>query len=105
MANAAANVLAGKLSALYPPGQPEIIKAAGAGIDLPAILTGKAVPGAAEIAKLKELKVPYEFSSFLGYRITNLYDFFMLFVIMSGIAAFLLFLLTSWLKKLMTAEK
>jgi POT family proton-dependent oligopeptide transporter len=105
MANAAANVLAGKLSALYPPGQPEIIKAAEAGIDLPAILTGKIVPGAAEIVKLKELKVPYEFSSFLGYTITNLYDFFMLFVIMSGIAAVLLFVLTSWLKKLMTAEK
>ena len=37
----------------------------------------------------------------LGYHITNLYDFFMLFVIMSGVAAIILFALSSWLQKLM----
>jgi proton-dependent oligopeptide transporter, POT family len=42
-------------------------------------------------------------TSFLGYQITNLYDFFMLFVFMSGIAAFLLFLLTRKLQKMMVS--
>lgn len=38
---------------------------------------------------------------FLGYEIATMYDFFMLFVIMSGVAAVILFLLSSRLKKLM----
>jgi proton-dependent oligopeptide transporter, POT family len=105
MANAAANVLAGKLSALYPPGPAEIKKAGTAGIDLPSILTGKAVPTTEQIAKLNELEVPYHFQTVLGYQINNLYDFFMLFVIMSGIAAMILFLLTRWLGKMMHGLK
>jgi len=40
-------------------------------------------------------------TSFLGFQITNLYDFFMMFVIMSGIAAALLLLLTKKLQKMM----
>lgn len=39
--------------------------------------------------------------NFMGYQITTLYDFFMLFVVMSGIAAVILFLLSSLLKKMM----
>lgn len=42
-----------------------------------------------------------EAKSFLGYRVENLFDFFMLFVFMSGIAAIILFLLSSKLKKMM----
>jgi POT family proton-dependent oligopeptide transporter len=40
-------------------------------------------------------------TSFLGYQITNLYDFFMLFVGMAGVASLILFLLSSKLKKMM----
>jgi len=101
MANAAANVLAGKLSALYPPGPAEAIKAEKAGIELAPILNGSVTPSADQIAKLKELEIPFHYSSFLGFEIHNLYDFFMLFVVMSGVAAFILFLLTKWLKKMM----
>ncbi|HIZ06061.1 MAG TPA: peptide MFS transporter [Candidatus Phocaeicola gallistercoris] len=39
--------------------------------------------------------------SFLGYQIENLYDFFMLFVFMSGTAAVILFLLSGKLHKMM----
>jgi POT family proton-dependent oligopeptide transporter len=63
LANAAANKLAGVLSALYP-----------------------------ENGKITE---------FLGYKMANLYDFFMLFVAMAGIAALILFLLTKKLKQMM----
>lgn len=67
LANAAANKLAGVLSALYP-----------------------------EAGKT---------TSFLGYKMTNLHDFFMLFVGMAGIAALALFLLTGQLKKMMHVNK
>jgi len=37
----------------------------------------------------------------LGYQISNLYDFFLVFVVMSGIAALLLFFLSYWMEKKM----
>lgn len=40
-------------------------------------------------------------TSIVGYQITNLYDFFLVFVVMSGIAAVLLFILTYWMEKKM----
>ena len=40
-------------------------------------------------------------TSFLGYTMTNLYDFFILFVVMSGVASIILFALSKWLQKLM----
>ena len=40
-------------------------------------------------------------TSFLGYQITNLYDFFLLFVVMCGVAAAILFVLSRWLEKKM----
>ena len=43
--------------------------------------------------------------SILGYHITTLYDFFMLFVIMSGVAAIILFGMNKWLQKLMNGVK
>ncbi|MBB6498303.1 peptide MFS transporter [Pedobacter cryoconitis] len=42
--------------------------------------------------------------TFMGYTIKNLYDFFMLFVVMAGIASLLLFFLTKWLQKTMNAK-
>ena len=40
-------------------------------------------------------------TSFVGFKITNLYEFFILFIIMSGVAAAILFILSSWLEKRM----
>jgi POT family proton-dependent oligopeptide transporter len=105
MANAAANVVAGKLSALYPPGPAEFKKAGESGIDLPAILSGTKTVTTEQISKLKELEIPYQFNSFLGYQINNLYDFFILFVIMAGLASAILFLLNKWLLKMMHGMK
>ena len=42
--------------------------------------------------------------SFLGYQVENLYDFFMLFVFMSGSAAVVLFLLSGKLQKLIDSK-
>ena len=38
-------------------------------------------------------------TSFIGFKISNLYEFFILFIIMSGVAAAILFVLSSWLEK------
>jgi POT family proton-dependent oligopeptide transporter len=105
MANAAANVLAGKLSALYPAGPGEVKKAAEAGINLQDILSGKTPATSAQIDALKKLEIPYTYNSILGYQINNLYDYFIMFVIMAGIAALILFFLTSWLQRLMKEEE
>jgi POT family proton-dependent oligopeptide transporter len=66
LANAAANKLAGVLSALYPDGKT---------------------------------------TSFLGYQMNNMYDFFMLFVFMAGAASIILFFLSKQLQKMMHGEK
>jgi len=71
LANAAANKFAGTLSALIPP-----------------------TAGAEASAD------PIVYPTFLGYQITNLYEFFMLFIVMTGVAAGILFLLSSWLQKM-----
>lgn len=63
LANAAANKLAGVLSALYP-----------------------------ENGKV---------TAFMGYQMNNMYEFFMLFVFMAGIASLILFLVTKKLQKMM----
>ncbi|HSN48778.1 MAG TPA: peptide MFS transporter [Flavobacterium sp.] len=71
LANAAANKFAGTLSALIPP-----------------------------TAGVEATTEPLVYPTFLGFQITNLYEFFMLFVIMTGIAAAILFVLSSWLQKM-----
>ena len=75
LANAAANKFAGTLSALIPP-------------------SGDAV----------DPNVPVVYPSFAGFQITNLYEFFMLFIVMTGIAAAILFVLSSWLQKMMNEK-
>lgn len=70
LANAAANKFAGTLSALIPPT-----------VD----------PASAE---------PVVYPSIFGIQITNLYEFFMLFIVMTAVAAGILFLLSAWLEKM-----
>ncbi len=43
---------------------------------------------------------PVEYPSFLGFQITNLYEFFTLFIVMTGVAAGILFVLSRILQKL-----
>lgn len=72
LANAAANKLAGTLSALIPPGAGEEAAAAAEG-----------------------------YPKIMGYEITNLFEFFNIFIIMSGAAAIILFVLYRRLLKMM----
>jgi POT family proton-dependent oligopeptide transporter len=70
LANAAANKFAGTLSALIPP---------------------TAEAGSTE---------PIIYPSIFSIQITNLYEFFMLFIIMTAVAAGILFILSAWLEKM-----
>jgi len=104
MANAGANVFAGKLSALYPPGTHEILQAKEKGVDLSSILSGQA-PTAEQVKILADNNILYKYSSFMGFTIHNLYEFFMLFVVLSFVAALILFFLTWWLEKMMHGKR
>lgn len=93
LATAAGNKLAGVLSALYPPGPGEFAKAAKEGINLPNILNGTTQATADVTAKLSSLELTSHWPTFLGFQITSLYDFFMIFVGMSAVASLILFVL------------
>ena len=54
---------------------------------------------------LSSLYPDHKTTSFLGYTMSNLYDFFMLFVVMAGIASVILFALSKQLQKLMRGVK
>ena len=101
LANAAANKLAGTLSALYPPGQGEFTQAAKEGIDLPGILNHTANATQAQLAKLQQLGIRTEWPTLLGNQITNLYQFFTIFLTTSLVAAIVLFIIYRRLSKMM----
>lgn len=104
LANATANKAAGQLSALYPPSGAEYALAAQNGIDeatYRGLLEGTVQPTEEQKAKAAEVSLPLEFPTFLGSPVTDLYQFFMLFVGMSGIAGLILFGLSFPLKKMM----
>ncbi|NSL88914.1 peptide MFS transporter [Chitinophaga solisilvae] len=105
LANAAGYALAGTLGALLPPTADKFQKAQEAGIDLKAVLDGTITATAQQLDKLHELKLATHYPTFAGFTIHNLYEFFMVFVILPGGAAVLLFLSTSFLKKWMHGVK
>jgi POT family proton-dependent oligopeptide transporter len=101
LATAAGNKLAGVLSGLYPPGPGEFKKAADAGINLPEILNNAGKASADVITKLKELEIPYQWPSFLGIQINDLYSFFMIFVVLSAASSIILFFIYRRLTRMM----
>jgi len=101
LATAAGNKLAGVLSGLYPPGPGEFKKAADAGINLPEILNNAGKASADVVAKLKELEIPYQWPTFLGIQINDLYSFFMIFVVLSAASSILLFFIYRRLTRMM----
>jgi proton-dependent oligopeptide transporter, POT family len=100
LSTSAANKFAGLLSSLYPPTEPEMQIAQKAGIDLQSILnkTQELTPQIA--AKLNELNLPAKYPEILGWQVTDLYSFFMIFAIMAGVSSIILFLLSKKLSKM-----
>jgi POT family proton-dependent oligopeptide transporter len=101
LANAAGYALAGTLGAMLPPTGDKFQKATENGIDLQSILEGKIAATKEIISKLDSLKLPSAYTKFAGFTIHNLFEFFMVFVILPGVAGILLFLISPFLKKMM----
>ena len=101
LSNASGYALAGTLGALLPPTQDKFKIANQAGIDLQSILDGHVSPTASQLKTLATEKISTTYPSFAGYTIHNLFEFFMVFVILTGIAAVLLYAITPKLKKMM----
>ncbi|RFS22625.1 MFS transporter [Chitinophaga silvatica] len=105
LANAAGYALAGTLGALLPPTMDKYKLATENGIDLRGIMDGTITATAQQLDKLHELKLPINYPTFAGFTIHNLYEFFMVFVILPGGAAVLLFLSSGFLKKWMNGVR
>lgn len=101
LSNAAGYALAGTLGALLPPTGDKYRKASEQGIDLDAVLNGQVQLTADQSAFLAQERIASSFPKFAGFQITNLFEFFMVFVILCGAAAVILYSLTPMLKKMM----
>lgn len=101
LSNASGYALAGTLGSILPATGEQFTNATKMGIDLQGILDKKIVPTAEQIKLLAEQKISVINPSFAGFEIHNLFEFFMVFVVLCGIASILLFSLTPLLKKMM----
>jgi POT family proton-dependent oligopeptide transporter len=105
LSNAAGYALAGSLGSILPATGDKFDAAKKLGIDLQAVLDKKLIPSAEQVALLVKNQIPTEYPSFVGFQIHSLYEFFMVFVILCGIAAAILFSITPLLKKMMHGVK
>ncbi|MVN22539.1 peptide MFS transporter [Mucilaginibacter arboris] len=101
LSNAAGYALAGTLGAILPPTGDKFTFASSKGIDLKGILDGKVSATTNQLVILAKEKIDVHYPTFVGFTIHNLYEFFMVFVILSGVASILLFLISGFLKKRM----
>jgi proton-dependent oligopeptide transporter, POT family len=105
LSNAAGYALAGSLGALIPATGDKFKKAQELGIDLQAVLNKTVTPSAEQLKLLDTNQISAANPVFVGFEIHNLYEFFMVFVVLTGIAAVLLFMLTPVLRKMMHGVK
>jgi POT family proton-dependent oligopeptide transporter len=105
LSNAAGYALAGTLGSIIPATGDKFLKAKELGIDLQAILDKTVSPTAAQLKLLDANQISSVNPTFAGFEIHNLYEFFMVFVVLTGIAAVVLFALTPRLKKMMHGVK
>jgi POT family proton-dependent oligopeptide transporter len=101
LGNAAGYALTGTLGALLPPTGDKYIAAAEKGINLQAILDKTVQATPQQLAFLAEKKIPTMYPAFAGFTIHNLFEFFMVFVILCGTAAIILYSITPILKRMM----
>ena len=105
LSNAAGYALAGSLGALIPATGDKFKKAQELGIDLQAVLNKTITPTADQLALLDKNQISASNPVFVGFEIHNLFEFFMVFVVLTGVASVILFLLTPVLKKMMHGVK
>ncbi|XZF14592.1 peptide MFS transporter [Chitinophagaceae bacterium MMS25-I14] len=105
LSNASGYALAGTLGSLIPATGDKFKKAQELGIDLQGVLDKTITPTAAQLDLLSKNQISVTYPVFVGYTIHNLYEFFMVFVVLTGIAAAILFAITPMLKKMMNGVR
>jgi POT family proton-dependent oligopeptide transporter len=105
LSNASGYALAGTLGSILPATNDKFIAAEKLGMNLQEILDKKVIPTAEQIRLLNENQIRFDYPVFAGFTIHTIYEFFMVFVILCGIASVLLFSLTPLLKKMMHGVK
>ncbi len=101
LSNASGYALAGTLGSILPATGDKFNKAKEFGIDLQAVLDKKITLTADQLAILEKNQISPNNPVFAGFEIHNLFEFFMVFVILCGLAAVILMALTPKLKKMM----
>lgn len=101
LGNAAGYALTGTLGALLPPTGDKYVAASEKGIDLKGILEGTIKGSPDQLAFLAEKKIPTVYPTFAGFTITSLFEFFMVFVVLCGVAGIVLYSLTPLLRRMM----
>jgi len=101
LSNASGYALAGTLGSILPPTGDKFEKAKSLGIDLQGVLDKTITPTADQLKLLADNKIVDHYPAFAGYTIHSLYEFFMVFVVLCGIASVVLFAITPRLKKMM----
>jgi POT family proton-dependent oligopeptide transporter len=101
LSNASGYALAGKLGSILPPTGDKFAKAQSLGVDLQGVLDKKVTPTAEQLELLKTNQIMAKYPMFAGFTIHSLYEFFMVFVVLCGVASVILFAITPKLKKMM----
>ena len=101
MSSASGYALAGTLGSILPATGEQFKACSDAGFDLKAILDKTVVPTAEQIKFMTANKISDHYPSFAGFTLHNLFEFFMVFVVLCGVASILLFMLVPKLKKMM----
>ena len=101
LSNASGYALAGTLGSILPATGDKFNKAKELGIDLQAVLDKKITLSVDQLAILEKNQISPNNPVFAGFEIHNLFEFFMVFVILCGLAAVILMALTPKLKKMM----
>ncbi|SHG90608.1 proton-dependent oligopeptide transporter, POT family [Flavobacterium micromati] len=101
LSNAAGYALSGTLGSIMPATGEKFVKAKELGIDLQPILDKTVIATSEQLQVLETNQISATNPIFAGFEIHNLFEFFMVFVILTGIAAIVLFALTPVLKKMM----
>jgi POT family proton-dependent oligopeptide transporter len=101
LSNASGYALAGTLGSILPSTGDKFNKAKELGIDLQGVLDKTITPTAEQLKLLSTNQISDHNPIFAGVEIHNLFEFFMVFVILTGLAAVILFALTPFLKKMM----
>ena len=105
LGNAAGYALTGTLGALLPPTGDKYAAAAEKGINLKAILDKTGQATAEQMKFLSDKKIPTTYPTFAGFTFHNLFEFFMVFVILCGAASVILYSITPLLKRMMHGVK